>query len=149
MSQIDSPTETPLQPMLRIPKSATPVPTPSARPSRGVPVLADVGIVLALVSVLVVGSQSIGGFKTTGQLASNTSERVAPAAGADTAEIKGWMTIQQVLDAYPVTKADLYAKIAIPADTPTDTTLTELKESGAMTLDIPMLRTWIGQGAPA
>ena len=82
-------------------------------------------------------------------MTAGSGERVVPAAGADTAEIKGWMSLQQVVDAYPVSQAALYARFAIPADTPLETTLSELKESGASSLDVPTLRSWIDDGAPA
>ena len=59
------------------------------------------------------------------------------------------MSIQEVLDAYPVTKDAMYAHFGIPADTPTTTTLSELKEGAAGTLDVPTLRSWIDDGAPA
>jgi hypothetical protein len=149
MTSIQTPAETPDQPMLRIPRSAHPTPTPTTRTSRRVPVVAYVGVLLALVGILVVGTQSLGWFRTTGQISSATGERVAPGAGAATSEIKGWMTLQQVLDAYPVTQVALYAHFAIPTDTPTATTLSELKEGGISSLDVPTLRSWIDDGAPS
>jgi hypothetical protein len=149
MSTLETPDQAPDQPMLRIPRSAHPTPTPATRASRRIPVLAYLGVLLAIVAVLVVGTQALGLFKTTGQISSSTGERIVPATGAATSEIKGWMTLQQVLDAYPVTAAALYAHFAIPADVPTDTTLSELKESGTGSLDVPTLRTWIDDGAPA
>ena len=149
MSTLDTPNSAPEQPMLRIPKSAHPAPTPTTHGKRRVPVLAYVGVLLALIGVLVVGSQTLGWFKTTGQMTSSSGEKVAPAAGAPTTDIKGWMTIQQVLDAYPVAKDTLYAHFGIPADLPTSTTLSELKEGGVGSLDVPTLRSWIDDGAPA
>lgn len=147
MTNIETPT--PDQPMLRIPKSAHPAPTTTTRSHRRIPVLAYVAVLLAVLGVLVVGTQSLGWFKTTGQMTSSSGERVVPAAGAPTTDIKGWMTLQQVLDAYPVTRDRLYAHFAIPADTTTETTLSELKESGTSSLDVPTLRSWIDDGAPA
>ena len=82
-------------------------------------------------------------------MTASSGERVAPAAGASTSDIKGWMSIQDVLDAYPVTKDVMYAHFAIPADTPTTTTLSELNEGEVATVDIPSLRSWIDDGAPA
>ena len=77
-----------------------------------------------------------------------SGERVAPTAGAVPEDVKGWMTVQQVLDAFPVTKAALYQRFGIPADTPTDTTLSSLKEAGDLSgFDIPTLRTWLGEQA--
>jgi hypothetical protein len=149
MTSTETPIETPDQPMLRIPKSAHPAPTPATRSSRRIPLIAYVGVLLAVIAVLVVGTQTLGVFKTTGRATSSTGERVLPTTGAPTADIKGWMTLQQVLDAYPVTREQLYAHFAIPADTTTDTTLSELKESGTSSLDVPTLRSWIDDGAPA
>ena len=148
MSSVDTSTGTPEQPMLRIPKSAHPTPTPTTHANRRVPAMTYVGVLLALLAVLVVGSQTLGWFRTTGQMTSSTGERVAPAAGAATSDIKGWMTVQQVLDAYPVTKKTLYAHFGVPAATPTTTTLSELKEGAVGTLDVPTLRSWIDDGAP-
>ena len=151
MSTLDTPTPQPApdQPMLRIPKSAHPAPTTTAHASRRIPVLAYLGVALALIGVLVIGSQAMGWFRTTGQMTSSTGEKVAPAAGAPTSDIKGWMTIQQVLDAYPVTKDTLYTHFGIPADTATSTTLSELKEGAVGSIDVPTLRSWIDDGAPA
>ena len=152
MSTLDTPTpqSAPDQPMLKIPKSAHPTPTPTGHPSRRIPVLAYVGVILAVIAVLVVGTQTLGWFKATGQMSSSsTGEKVAPAAGAPTTDIKGWMTVQQVLDAYPVSKDVLYTHFGIPAETPTSTTLSELKEGAVGSIDVPTLRSWIDDGAPA
>lgn len=148
MSTTGSQTDTPDQPMLRIPRSARPTMTTATRTSRRVPVLAYVGIVLALVAGTVVGSQSLGWFATSGQVSASTGERVVPVSGASTGDIKGWTTIQQVIDAYPVTQSALYAYLAIPIDTPTSTTLSELKEAGTGSWDVPALRSWIDDGTP-
>lgn len=145
--------EQPDQPMLRIPKSAHPVPTPTTRANRRLPVLAYVGGLLALIAVLVVGAQAQGWFGTSGQVSAGsgagTSERAAPETGASTAEIKGWMTLQQVIDAYPVTREALFAHFSIPADTPMSITLGELSESGTSTFEVTTVRTWIDDGALA
>ncbi len=149
MTDMQTPAEATEQPMLRIPKSANPTPTPTRHPNRRVPVLAYVGALIAIVALLVVGTQALGWFGTKGQTYAGTDERVVPAAGADSTAIKGWMSLQQVLDAYPVTQEALYAQFEIPADTPTSTTLSELKEGGTSTLDVPTLRSWIDDGAPS
>lgn len=137
------------QQMLRIPNGAHPTPTPTTRSSRRIPAVVYVGVLVVLAAVLIVGSQAMGWFKTSGRALTSTGERAVPSAGASTTDIKGWMTIQQVLDAYPVTKGALYARFAIPADTPTATSLSELKESEVGTLDVPTLRAWIDAGAPS
>jgi hypothetical protein len=137
------------QPMLRIPRSAHPAPTSPSHASRRISPLAYVGVLLVLVGALLAGSQAIGWFRTTGQMSSSSGEHVAPAAGADTSEIKGWMTLQQILDAYPVSAGALYAHLGISTATDPSTTLSELKESGVGAVDVPALRAWIADGAPA
>jgi hypothetical protein len=159
MTSTETPAETPEQPLLRIPRSAHPTPTPTTHGSRPIPVLAYAGALLAVIAVIVVGTQAQGWFGTSGQMGAQTStgagaeagggERLVPEAGASTAEIKGWMSLQQVIDAYPVAQAALFTHFAIPAGTSMGTTLSELKEGGTSTLDVPTLRSWIDDGAPS
>ncbi|MEI6620788.1 MAG: hypothetical protein WCP28_02635 [Actinomycetes bacterium] len=70
----------------------------------------------------------------------DSANKVAPTSG-DVADIKGWMTLQQVLDGYPVSKDALYQAFSIPADTPASTTLQKLAESTGA--DVPAIRTWV------
>lgn len=137
---------------LRIPRSADPVPTQPRLRSVRIPLWVYVGSLVAIVGVLVLGAQAAGWFVTSGRTTAGSSERVVPAVGSSTADIKGWMSVQQVLDAYPVTVQALYAEFAVPADTPTSTTLSELKEVEGVSLDVPALRAWIdaiaGTAAP-
>jgi hypothetical protein len=68
--------------------------------------------------------------------------------GADPAEIKGWMTTQQVLDAYPVDQSALYERFGIPDAVPPSTPLKEL-EGVAESFSVSELRAWVAeQGAP-
>lgn len=68
--------------------------------------------------------------------------------GADPTEVKGWMTIQAVLDAYHVDKDALYAEFAIPADVPPSAALKELEEL-APSFSVTALREWlVEQAAP-
>jgi hypothetical protein len=67
-------------------------------------------------------------------------------SGADPAEVKGWMTIQAVLDAYQVDKDALYAEFAIPADVPASAALKELEEI-APDFSVTALREWLAQQA--
>ncbi len=134
------------EPMLRIPRSAQPVPTSAKRANRRVPLLAYVGGTLLVITASIMGAQALGWYES-GAKVNAAGERIAPAAGASTADIKGWMSIQQVLDAYPVTKDALYARFDIPADIPTATGLGELKEGGIGSMEIPELRAWIDEVA--
>lgn len=128
---------------LRIPRSADPVPTQPRLRSVRIPLWVYVGSLVAIVGVLVLGAQAAGWFVTSGRTAAGSSERVVPAVGSSTADIKGWMSVQQLLDAYPVTMEALSAEFAVPPGTPTSTTLSELKEIEGVSLDIPALRVWI------
>ncbi|HEX6888518.1 MAG TPA: hypothetical protein VF143_10480 [Candidatus Nanopelagicales bacterium] len=150
-------------PMLRIPRSAHPVPTAPRLRSTALPSWAYILVILAVFTGSILVGRDLGWFATTGRGASSfgatgaaprtdagqgadSGERVAPTAGAVPEDVKGWMTVQQVLDAFPVTKAALYEHFAIPADTATDTTLSSLKESGGLSgFDIPTLRAWLSE----
>lgn len=66
--------------------------------------------------------------------------------GADPAEVKGWMSIQAVLDAYHVDKDALYAEFAIPADVPASAALKELEEI-APDFSVTALREWLAEQA--
>ncbi len=69
-------------------------------------------------------------------------------SGADPAAVKGWMTIQAVLDAYHVDKDALYAEFSIPAEVPSSAALKELEEI-APDFSVTALRAWLAeQGAP-
>jgi hypothetical protein len=154
-------------PMLRIPRSAHPVPTTPRLRSAHVPTWAYALVIVAVLTLSIVAAREVGWFTTTGRgstslgaaaVAGSTAEpgtragqgeagdRVAPTAGAVPDEVKGWMTVQQVLDAFPVTKAALYERFGIPAGTATETSVSSLKETGELSgFDIPALRTWLGE----
>lgn len=59
----------------------------------------------------------------------STSGRAVLSAGALTpADIKGWMTVQQVADGLKMPLADLYALAGLPADLPPTTALKDLEK---------------------
>jgi hypothetical protein len=66
--------------------------------------------------------------------------------GAEPTEIKGWMTIQAVLDAYHVDKEALYTEFAIPADIPPSAALKDLEEL-APNFSVKALREWLAEQA--
>lgn len=154
-------------PMLRIPRSADPVPTSPRLHSVHLPTWAFALVIVAVFAGSIVVARDLDWFSTTGRGStslgateagspsapgtgsgegSESAGRVAPAAGADPDDVKGWMTVQQVLDAFPVTEAALYERFGIPPGTATDTTLSSLKESGDLSgFDIPLLRAWLGE----
>ena len=150
-------------PMLRIPRSAHPAPTTPRLRSAKVPSWAYALVIVAVFAGSILLARDLGWFATTGRGASlsaaeaqgsatgqgtESGEHVAPAAGAVPDDVKGWMTLQQVLDAFPVSKSALYERFGIPADTSTDTSLSSLKETGALSgFDIPSLRDWLSEQA--
>lgn len=85
----------------------------------------------------------------TGARTGDGTGRVTPTRGADTTAIKGWMTVQQVLDAYDVTREALYARFAVPDGTSTSTTLRDLSDVAESTFDVTDLRAWLDDGASA
>lgn len=70
-------------------------------------------------------------------------EKVA-ATGANPDEIKGWMTIGEVLTAYRVPQSEMYDKFQIPADTPTSTAVSAV-EKLAPGFSVSGLRTWLAE----
>lgn len=138
-------------PELAIPRGRRPVPTHTRMHSRRVPVAMYVVTLLVVPAIVVIGFMSAGLWATTGSTTLTTTQTgtssgenstgaVAPASPAD---VKGSMTVQQVVDAFPrVTAARILAEFGAPLDTPPSTQLKTLAESGSG-VDIPALRTWL------
>jgi hypothetical protein len=116
--------------------------TVRARRSLHVSGLAYAALTLVLFFGSIQVAQYAGLWSVSGKL---TAEgKPVELTGADPAEVKGWMTIQQVLDAYPVDQAALYERFGIPVDTPPSTPLKDL-ESMAPDFSVTDLRTWIAE----
>lgn len=182
------------QDLLRVPRSAHPVPTEPRLRSRRVPLGVYAGGIAVIVGGLLVVASALGWFVTTGRGATLAArpaaaapapaattapsgaaapsagttrtpsptgsgtpkgtgtgvpgeEKAAPTSGSSPDDVKGWMSVQQVLDAFPVSQTDLYARFAIPAGTATSTTLSELAESSGGGFDVPALRAWLGEAS--
>ncbi|NMM35479.1 MAG: hypothetical protein HHJ13_16080 [Phycicoccus sp.] len=133
------------------------MPTQTRLRTRRIPVGMYVAALLLLPTLVVVGFMSAGLWATTGEsvtlVTSVTGQAgkgsgegggnaLAPAAPAD---VKGSMTVQQVVDAFPtITAAEVLAQFSAPLDTPTSTQLKSLVESGNG-MDIPAVRVWLAQ----
>jgi len=143
---------------LTIPRGRRAVPTQTRLRTRRIPVAMYVAALLLLPTLMVVGFMSAGlwaNSETTATTQSGTragtpsgeSGAGAAAPGAP-ADVKGSMTVQQVIDAFPpITAAQLLGKLGAPLNTPTSTQLKTLVEKGN-SIDIPTLRTWLQeQGA--
>jgi hypothetical protein len=85
-------------------------------------------------------SQSMGWWSTSGKITS-TGEKVT-ATGTDPAEIKGWMTIKEVLAAYKIPWEEFSKQFNIPPGTSLDSPLSSL-EALAPGFSVTNLRTWI------
>jgi hypothetical protein len=134
----------PETPMVRIPKSANPIPTMPRRASRAISVPRYAGGALLLAVGLLLGAQQLGWYGTSGKGVGTEGGRVSLTAGTSIGlDVKGWMTVQDVLDAFPVTQDALYSQFAIPSGTPTDTGLGSLSEASDGSFDIPALREWL------
>jgi hypothetical protein len=66
-------------------------------------------------------AQALGQWSTSGKTAVNLTN-LTPA------DLKGWMTLQQVIDGLKLSKDDVYAAGNIPADVPTSTALKDLEK---------------------
>lgn len=127
--------------MLRIPKSAAPVPTATRLANRRVPVRLYLGGAAALILALVAGSIGLGWYSTSGRVDSD-GRAVTLTAASSSEDIKGWMTIAQVLDAYAIPKDLFYATFGIPAGVATDATLGPLGEE-VPGFELEQVRTWL------
>ena len=145
-------------PELTIPRGGRAVPTHTGLRTRRIPVAMYVAALLLLPTLMVAGFMSAGvwanaetsattqaGPQTGTPSGDGSTGAEAPAAPAD---VKGSMTVQQVVDAFPpITAAQILGKLGAPLNTRTSTQLKTLVENGN-SIDIPTLRTWLqDQGA--
>jgi hypothetical protein len=65
-------------------------------------------------------AQALGIWSTSGR-------DTVDVANLKPADLKGWMTLQQVIDGLKISQSDLYALAGIPADTSTDSALKDLE----------------------
>ncbi len=84
------------------------------------PFLMPILLILALLGT-VFTAQALGTWSVSGRDAIDVSKMTA-------ADLKGWMTLEQVIDSLKISQGELYALGNIPADTPTSTALKELEQ---------------------
>jgi len=136
---------------LTIPAGRHPVPTQTRLRTRRVPVVMYVLALLVIPGLVVVGFMSAGLWATTGtsvsaQAGTPSGEgKTGPPAPATPADVKGSMTVQQVLDAFPtITAAQVLTQFRAPLDTPSSTQLKDLVE-GSDGMDLPAVRIWLAK----
>jgi len=87
-----------------------------------------------------------GVWSTSGKLTASGEQ--VQITGTDPAEIKGWMTVGDVITAYKVPKEQFYAQFAIPADLPIATPLKDI-ESLVPDFSVTAVRDWlVARAAP-
>jgi hypothetical protein len=151
---------------LALPRGRHPLPTGTRLHTRRIPVAMYLMALLVIPGIVVAGFMSAGLWATTssrnltaqagtqagtqtgtqkgtGEGSTGAGTPAVPAPPADPADVRGSMTVQQVVEAFPpITANQILTKLGAPMDTPTSTQLKNLAESGNGT-DIPALRTWL------
>jgi hypothetical protein len=84
------------------------------------PLLVPILFVAAFLGAVVI-AQSAGLWSTSGRASANL-DQLAPA------DVKGWMTLQQVADSFGLSQTELYALVNIPADVPATTALKDVEK---------------------
>jgi hypothetical protein len=150
---------------LRLPARARAVPTPTRVTTRRAPAVAVPLLAVLLGCGVVVAAQATGHWATTGRDATASSTGTGTGTGSQDAagsaavagtsatpaspdDVKGWMSLQQVLDARfaGVTEAGLRAQFAIPVTVGLETPLKEL-DGVVPGFDLPSLRDWLSHPA--
>lgn len=156
MSRTRTRTRTPQT--LRLPASRRPAPTKTRVRTRRVPVLAYALLLLALPVAIIGGARASGWWITSGHTVSAEAlgaeaAGVAQQSGADTPitgahDVKGSMTVAQVVEAFPgLTAADILRQFGAADDTPTSTQLKTLAQQGEG-YEVSDLREWLETRAP-
>lgn len=128
-------------PMVRVPRSAAPVPTPARLRSVRLPLSAFIGTAAVLIPALILASIQLGWFGTTGRIDPATGQAIAISADSTGEDIRGWMTLTQLLTGLGVTRAEFEATFPDAAGADGDAKLGELSEAGAFELEA--VRTWL------
>lgn len=84
------------------------------------PFLAPLLVIVTLLGS-VLSAQALGLWSTSGRTAVNL-QQMSPA------DIKGWMTLQQVMDGLGLSQTELYALANVPPEVPTSTALKDLEK---------------------
>ena len=113
-------------------------PIAQAKPRRRIPPLAYGLLVVAVFAGVIGIGMASGTFQTTGKTTAG-GERVAP-QGESVTEIKGWMAIGDVADAWSVPLPEILTAFDLPADTAPTTALKDLESD---LFSVTALRDWL------
>jgi hypothetical protein len=118
------------------------------QPPRWRSIRVNLVVYAALVLVLFLGvietAKLAGVWSTSGKLTASGEQ--VQITGTDPAEIKGWMTINDVITAYQVPKDEFYAQFKIPADLPVATPLKDI-EPLVPDFSVTTVRDWLAARA--
>jgi hypothetical protein len=98
------------------------------------------GVIVLVVFLGTVATAVAAGAWTTSGRTTGGGERVELATDAAPAEVKGWMAVGDVADAFGVPFTELLAAFDLPADTPPSTPLKDLESE---TFSVSLLREWL------
>lgn len=118
------------------------------QPQRWRSIRVNLGVYAALILILFLGviesAKLVGVWSTSGKL--TASGEPVQITGADPAEIKGWMTINDVITAYQVPKEQFYAQFTLSADLPVTTPLKDI-EPIVPDFSVTAVRDWLAARA--
>jgi hypothetical protein len=95
-------------------------------------------LVLAVFLGTIFGFQAAGFWSVSGKVTAS-GDAVQPSA-VDVNTIKGWMTLEQITNAYGVPQAELLEQFDLPRDTPASTAIKELESD---LFSVTKLRDWL------
>lgn len=101
-------------------------------------------LILVLFLGTIQGAKLAGVWSTSGRVTAGGEP--VQITGADPAEVKGWMTIEDVITAYRVPREELYARFKLPADLPVETQLKAI-EPIVPDFSVTDLRAWLATRA--
>lgn len=128
--------------------------TPTHPRGRSLRLRPSVFVVVALVVAIgvVAGAQLRGSWATSGRASATASSPGSDSGSLTSAsnpdEVKGWMTVSDVVTAFHVTPAEVYAAFSVPTTTPTSTELKDLEQLSDGAFEIAAFRTWLAGHTP-
>jgi len=95
-------------------------------------------LVITVFFGIILGFQAAGVWSTSGKV-DNSGKAIQPSA-SDPTSIKGWMTLEQVVNTYNVSLADILTQFNLPSTTPVTTAVKDLESD---TFDTSALIAWL------
>jgi len=95
-------------------------------------------VVISVFFGIILGFQAAGVWSTSGKV-DNSGKAIQPSA-SDPTSIKGWMTLEQVVNTYNVPLSDILTQFDLPITTPITTAVKDLESD---TFDTSALIAWL------